>query len=102
MGEVIPKNILIGNVGAVSISSRSLHIIYVMTRPAAGTGRAMYECGDGRTITMLFIVQLLFDQDAKFDKIRTIYADLWQNGTKLASWYLNISTTYVYCISYCI
>ena len=102
MGEVIPKNILIGNVGAVSISSRSLHIIYVMTRPAAGTGCDMYECGDGRTITMLFIVQLLSDQDAKFYKIRTIYADLWQNGTKLASWYLNISTTYVYCIYYCI
>ena len=53
MGEVIPKNILIGNVVAVSISSHSLHIIYVMTRPAADTGRDMYECGDGRTITML-------------------------------------------------
>ena len=53
MGEVIPKNILIGNVGAASIRSCSLHIIYVMTRPVAGTGGDMYECGDGRTITMI-------------------------------------------------
>ena len=53
MGEVIPKNILIGNVGAVSISSRSLHIIYVITLRGWYWSADMNECGDGRTITML-------------------------------------------------
>ena len=52
MGEVIPKNILIGNVGAVSISSRSLHIIYVITLRGWYWPRHEW-CGDGRTITML-------------------------------------------------